>query len=61
MTTISVDIADAVSMSGISRSGLYKLFKAKKITPERMASGPWYWSRSCRATLNPFRKWKGEP
>ncbi|RWP40148.1 MAG: DNA-binding protein [Mesorhizobium sp.] len=35
MTTISVDIADAVSMSGISRSGLYKLFKAGKITPRK--------------------------
>jgi hypothetical protein len=35
MTTISVDIAKAVNISGISRSGLYKLFKAGKITPRK--------------------------
>ncbi|RWP23765.1 MAG: DNA-binding protein [Mesorhizobium sp.] len=35
MTAISVDIAQAVNISGISRSGLYKLFKAGKITPRK--------------------------
>lgn len=35
MTAISVDIARAVNISGISRSGLYKLFKAGKITPRK--------------------------
>jgi len=35
MNAISVDIGKAVEISGISRSGLYKLFKAGKITPRK--------------------------
>lgn len=35
MTAISVDINKAVEMSGLSRSALYKLFKAGKITPRK--------------------------
>lgn len=35
MTKISVTINEAVQMSGISRSGLYKMFKAGKITPRK--------------------------
>ncbi|RWI42906.1 MAG: DNA-binding protein [Mesorhizobium sp.] len=35
MTEISVDINKAVRISGISRSGLYKLFKAGKIAPRK--------------------------
>lgn len=32
---ISVNINEAVEMSGISRSALYKLFKSGKITPKK--------------------------
>ncbi|ESZ56518.1 MULTISPECIES: helix-turn-helix domain-containing protein [unclassified Mesorhizobium] len=35
MTKISVTINEAVEISGISRSGLYKMFKAGKITPRK--------------------------
>lgn len=35
MTAISMNIAQAVEMSGLSRSALYKLFKAGKITPRK--------------------------
>ncbi|CAI2932438.1 helix-turn-helix domain-containing protein [Aminobacter niigataensis] len=33
--TISVDIEGAVEMSGLSRSAIYKLFKAGKLTPRK--------------------------
>ncbi|AWC22062.1 Helix-turn-helix domain protein [Aminobacter sp. MSH1] len=32
---ISVDIQEAVEMSGISRSSLYRLFKDGKLTPRK--------------------------
>ena len=35
MTAISVDLTRAVEISGLSRSALYKLFKAGKITPRK--------------------------
>lgn len=35
MTAISVDVNKAVEISGLSRSALYKLFKAGKITPRK--------------------------
>ncbi|WP_419694985.1 helix-turn-helix domain-containing protein [Mesorhizobium muleiense] len=35
MTKISVNLHDAVAMSGISRSALYKLFKAGSIIPRK--------------------------
>lgn len=35
MSKISVDIHEAVEMSGISRSGLYRLFKDGKISPRK--------------------------
>lgn len=35
MTKIAVSIEEAVELSGISRSGIYKLFKAGKLIPRK--------------------------
>jgi predicted site-specific integrase-resolvase len=35
MTKIAVSVEEAVEISGISRSGLYKLFRAGKLTPRK--------------------------
>ena len=35
MTKLAATIAEAVEISGLSRSALYKLFKAGKITPRK--------------------------
>jgi excisionase family DNA binding protein len=35
MFEISLTIADAVQRTGISRSGIYRLFKEQKLTPRK--------------------------
>jgi excisionase family DNA binding protein len=35
MQEISLTIADAVQRTGISRTGLYRLFRQRKLTPRR--------------------------
>ena len=35
MLEISLTIADAVQRTGISRSGIYRLFKQQKLTPKK--------------------------
>ena len=36
MTKLSVTIPQAVAMTGIGRSSLYKLFRERKLTPRKM-------------------------